>query len=235
MKILDGSFPLIVWATIALSMIANFGAAKADMVHDCANATDAWSSLAACTKVIESDGWTGKRVGWAYSNRAVAHAELGNSLAAFDDHNQAILLDPTDPKAWNNRATSHAAFREYARALSDYDQALRLDPDYLNALVNRASVHFESGRPLEAVADYDSAIALAVARQEKHDELLFLRADVACELGQVERSLADRKPALESGTFSPERMATTLEDSGYVIGAEGLENALRAWTEAGCP
>lgn len=221
--------------TAALLMVFRTSVATADMVSDCASAEDAWARLAACTEVIDSEMWTGRRVGWAYSNRAVAHARLGNDIQAFDDHNRAIELDPSNPKAWNNRATSHAAFGEYDRALADYDRALQLDPGYLNALVNRASLQFEMGKPRDAMADYDRAIELAAARDQAHEDLRFLSADVACKLGLVDQSIADRQPAFTSGTYSREEMTKTLNEAGYVANGDSFDTALRAWTEAGCP
>ncbi|MBY8976504.1 tetratricopeptide repeat protein [Rhodobacteraceae bacterium NNCM2] len=209
--------------------------ASADMVEDCAGADDPWTRLAACTEVIESGEWTGSRAGWAYSNRAVAHAALKNHLDAFDDHDKAIRLDPRNPRAWNNRATSHAAFREYDRALADYARALSLDPAYVNALVNRASVYDEIGRPADALADYDRAIELDAANGAPTDDLRFLRADAACQLGEVEASIADRMPAFESGRFPRDAMAEVLTNSGYLTGGASFDTALAEWTRAGCP
>lgn len=210
--------------------------ARADAVEQCAEAADNWQRLAACTEVIESDVWQGPAGAWAWSNRAMANAALENHLAAFDDHDEALRLDPFNPRAWNNRATSHAAFREYDRALKDYAEALELDPNYVTALINRASVYEETGAPALARSDYTKAIEIEAAAGRPTEDLLFLRADAACRLGEAAPSIRDRQAAFESGLFPRERMAETLRNTGYLKGdLSGFDNALASWSSAGCP
>ncbi|MEM7670849.1 MAG: tetratricopeptide repeat protein [Pseudomonadota bacterium] len=218
----------------ALTAMISTIAIAGDPVTDCVEAKDNWARLAACTQVIESDDWPGASAAWAWSNRAMANAALKNHLAAFDDHNQALRLDPLNPRAWNNRATSHAAFREYDRAVRDYTEALALNPTYVTALINRATVYEETGAFSLARSDYDRAIELEEAAGNPVDDLRFLRADTSCQLGDHAASIADRRPAFESGLFPSERMESTLSQTGY-LRAGGFEAALRAWTEAGCP
>ncbi|MEM7506584.1 MAG: tetratricopeptide repeat protein [Pseudomonadota bacterium] len=217
--------------------------AAAETAQECAGDGDAWSRLSACTDVIEGGDWPGARAAWAYSNRAMAHAELGNHLDAFDDHDTALKLDPGNPRAWNNRATSHARFREYDRAFRDYRRALELDPGYINALINRASLYAETGQPAEAWADYGTAIALEDAAGRDTAGLAFLQADAACQLGEAEDALAGRQPAFENGLFSREEMAATLINTGYLVrgvevetesGRAAFDAALERWTLAGC-
>ncbi|MEM0924175.1 MAG: tetratricopeptide repeat protein [Pseudomonadota bacterium] len=169
----------------------------------------------------------------------MAHAELGNHLDAFDDHNQAIARDPFNPRAWNNRATSHARFREFDRAFRDYDKALELDPTYVNALINRASLAFETGRADEARQNYTSAIELEERAGRDTAGLQFLLADAACALGDVAAAVAGRQPAFAAGLFTRARMAETLEATGYLAAGDVKDRqrfdvALTRWTEAGC-
>lgn len=215
------------------------GTASADPVETCAAAKEPWARLTACSEVIASGDWEGSRAGWAHSNRAMAHAELGNHLDAFDDHNQAIKLDPSNPRAWNNRATSHAKFREFDRAFRDYDKALELDPSYVNALINRASLSFETGRAAEARENYTAAIALEEKAGRDTAGLQFLLADAACALGDVAEATARRTPAFDAGLFTRDRMAETLIATGYLVRSQAKDRtafdlALTRWTEAGC-
>ncbi|MEM9369917.1 MAG: tetratricopeptide repeat protein [Pseudomonadota bacterium] len=220
----------------AIIWLFAFSAIAEESVTNCVEAEDHWARLSACTEVIESGEWPGSSAAWAWSNRAMANAALKNHLAAFDDHDQAIRLDPSNPRAWNNRATSHAAFREYDRAIRDYTEALDLDPSYLNALVNRASVYEELGAFDFARADYDRAIVLETASGNPADDLRFLRADAACNLGDSDASILDREAAFSSGLFPKDRMAETLILTGYLkVDGDDFDAALRAWTEAGCP
>lgn len=210
-----------------------------DPAERCASAPDAWARLTACGEIIDSADWPGAFAAWAYSNRAMAHSELGNHLAAFDDHDKAIELDGSDPRAWNNRGTSHAAFREYDRALADYRRALELDPDYVTALLNRASLFLELGRAAEARADYDRAAGIEGARGADISIIEFLRADASCRLGDAAASLEDRLNAIAGGAFARTEMRRTLVETGYLrAGAEDDASfiaALDRWTQAGCP
>ena len=226
-------------ATLLLSGELLAGTAEADEVETCAGSADPWSRLAACTTVIDSGDWQGARSGWAFSNRAMAHAELGNHLDAFDDHNKAIELDPANPRAWNNRATSHARFREYDRAFRDYAKALELDPAYVNALINRASLAMETGDAARARADYAQAMQIEEAAGRTTAGLAFLKADADCALGDHEISAQGRRPAFDAELFTRAEMAQTLVQTGYLASASRedpaeFEQALLRWTKAGC-
>lgn len=201
----------------------------------CASAEDPWARLTACTEVIESGSWPGVQAGWAFSNRAMAHAKLGNHLDAFDDHDRAIKLDPFNPRAWNNRATSHADFREYARAERDYTKALDLDPEYTTALINRASLYLEWDKPELARADYDQAIKLEAEAGQSVAWLTFSRADAACAMGDWAAAYEDRLAAFDDGSLPVDLMEETLRQKGYLPEGTGFEAGLEAWSRAGCP
>ncbi|MEM8790295.1 MAG: tetratricopeptide repeat protein [Pseudomonadota bacterium] len=230
-----GNFRRAVGRMLAAGALAAPTPALADSVEACANPAEPWAQLSACTEVIDGGEWRGASAAWAHSNRAMAHAALGNHQFAFDDHDTAIRLDPLNPRAWNNRATSHAEFRQYDQALSDYAQALTLDPDYVTALINRASVYDEMKNPKAAHADYDQAIALEAAAGRETADLMFLRADMACRMGEVDASIRDRTPAMEGGLFPRAQMANLLTAKGYLREGGDFDTAFRAWTEAGCP
>ena len=57
---------------------------------------------------------------------------------AIEDLNKAVLLDPSNARAWSNRGVARSKKGEFEKALSDFDEALRLDPNYHNAIHNRA-------------------------------------------------------------------------------------------------
>lgn len=211
--------------------------ARASVLEQCTQSNDWWQRVSACTEAIESGKWPGAAASWAYSNRAVAYAELGDYIAAFDDHEQAVRLDPTNAVARNNKANSHAEFREYKRALSEYAAAIRLRPGYVNAHFNRAGVHVALGQHLEAVADYSVVI------QERSDfgAAYAGRAEALCLLGEYERSVADRLSAIDHGALTTVAVADYLRATGYLglateaAPADGIKTALTNWTRAGCP
>ena len=211
--------------------------ARAGVLEDCTQSEDWWKRITACTEAIDGGRWPGASASWAYSNRAVAYAALGDYLSAFDDHTTAVRLDPTNASARNNKANTHADFREYDRAISDYSAAIRLRPDYANALFNRAGVYFATGQNAEAVADYSSVIALA----PEFGDAFAGRAEARCRLGDVEGSISDRLDAVRLGTLSAEGVAGYLQEKGYLdavpepLTEAALRPSLTDWTAKGCP
>lgn len=207
------------------------------MLAGCTQTDDWWKRVAACTEAIESGRWPGATASWAYSNRAVAYAALGDYIAAFDDHEAAVKLDPTNATARNNKANSHADFREYQRALAEYAAAIRLRPGYVNAHFNRASVLFAIGKPGDAQADY----TIVIDAMPEFGDAYAGRAEARCRLGEVDGSVTDRLQAIELGTLTDEAVADYLRSKGYlglateVIPDDGLRAALTEWTLAGCP
>ena len=211
--------------------------ARAGVLEDCTQTGDWWLRIKACTEAIESGRWPGASASWAYSNRAVAYAALGNPLSAFDDHNQAVKLDPANASARNNKANTHADFREYKRAISEYSAAIRLRPDYANALFNRAGVYYATGQNAEAAADYSAVINLV----PEFGDAYAGRAEARCRLGEVATSVEDRQNAIRLETLSAEAVAGYLQEKGYLaaipepLTPAALDAALLAWTEKGCP
>lgn len=205
--------------------------AAAGMVSDCAGGEDPWRRVEACTEAIASGQWPGASAAWAYGNRAIAYAELGLALEAFEDHDRAIRLDPANPQAFNNRANSHAEFREYDRALEDYSRALRLDPAYANALFHRAGVYLVTGRYGEAAADYARTLELVPGFGPAYLGL----AQAECGAGNADASVAARYEALDAGIPEPGVLEGQLTAKGYLRSGTAFDAALARWTEAGCP
>ncbi|MEM1298722.1 MAG: tetratricopeptide repeat protein [Pseudomonadota bacterium] len=218
-------------ALILAALLHIPGPAAADVVKDCTQKGDWWLRITACTQAIESGKYAGRSAAWAYSNRAVAHVALGQYIQAFDDHREAIKLDPTSATARNNKANAHARFREYDRALEEYSAAIRLKAGYTSAHFNRAGVHVALGQDVEAIADYSAVIKgrpdLGAAYAG--------RAEARCRTGDVEGSVADRLSALELGALTSDLIENHLSETGYLRGDVELEEALGAWTRAGCP
>lgn len=213
-------------AVLVLSLAAT-GAGASDVVTACAEAADPWARIEACTTALASGQWPGAAGAWAYSNRAVAHASLGQYQQAFDDHNQAVALDPAQPRVLNNRGNSHADFREWARAIADYTRAIGLDPAYTTAYYNRAGARLALGDAAGARADYDKVLAL----QPDFAAVLADRAVAACAMGDVAASIADRRAALAAGVLDPAALDADLAAKGY----GSRPDPLAAWTAAGCP
>ena len=222
---------------IVLALLLLASPARAGVLEDCTQTGDWWLRINACTEAIEGGRWPGATASWSYSNRAVAYAALGDYLSAFDDHTEAVRLDPTNASARNNKANTHADFREYRRAIADYSAAINLRPDYANALFNRAGVYFAVGEDANAVADYAAVIALL----PDFGDAFAGRAEAYCRMGETENSVSDRLKAVQLGALLAESVAGYLQEKGYLgavpepLTEEGLREPLREWTAKGCP
>ena len=215
----------------AICLLLGPAPAQADVVKDCTQRGDWWLRISACTTAIDSGKFPGNQAAWAYSNRAVAHAALGQYIEAFDDHREAVKLDPTSATARNNKANAHARFREYNRALAEYSAAIRLRPGYFSAHFNRAGVHVALGQDAEAIADYTAVIATKPELGAAYAG----RAEAYCRIGDVAASVADRLEALKLSALTQDLVASHLTETGYLRDTTTLEDALEAWTAAGCP
>ena len=226
------SLGVLAWVTFGL---AASQPASADIQSDCTQTADWWLRIQACTEAIESPRWSGAAGAWAYSNRAVAHAELGNYLSAFDDHEKAVKLNPSDAAARNNKGNSHARFREYDRAIREYSAAIQLRSGYTTARYNRADTYL-------AMADYSNAVedySVVIDADADAGEAWAGRAEALCQLGDASRSTQDRLQALRLGVPELSEMASYLQEKGYLATdattADQVAPALAEWTAAGCP
>ena len=208
---------------------------SADVQSDCTQTDDWWLRIQACSEAIDSARWSGAAGAWAYSNRAVAHAELGNYLSAFDDHEKAVKLNPSDAAARNNKGNSHARFREYDRAIAEYSAAIRLRGGYTTARYNRADTYLAMSDYRNAVEDYSAVIDADADAAEAWAG----RAEALCQLGESAQSTTDRLQALRLGVPEVSEMSSYLNEKGYLSNAAeniaGIESALADWTRAGCP
>lgn len=225
-------------AVFALLLCSSVGTATAGTLEDCTQDTDWWLRVQACTDAIASGEWEGRRASWAHSNRAVAYAALGNYIEAFDDHRQAVKLDPSNARARNNKANSHADFREYDRALREYNRAISLQPGYLNAHFNRAGVFMATSEFQAAIADY----SVVLKDVPDFGDAYAGRAEARCRIEDTAASVDDRLAAIEFEALTPDEVTQYLIEKGYLTAADasGIESAafrsaLTAWTASGCP
>ena len=221
-----------------LAIWASVSPVQAGVLEDCTQDSDWWLRVTACTEAINSGEWQGRRASWAYSNRAVAYAALGNYIAAFDDHREAVKLDPSNPRARNNKANSHADFREYERALKEYDRAISLQPGYLNAHFNRADVLLATDKIEAAIDDY----SVVIKEVPDFGDAYAGRAEARCRLRQTEGSVTDRLAAIEFEALTREEVEQYLGEKGYLklggveeISPKRFQAALTDWTASGCP
>ncbi|XP_061786780.1 sperm-associated antigen 1A isoform X4 [Nerophis lumbriciformis] len=68
-----------------------------------------------------------------YTNRAISLLKLSRFQEAKQDCNAALLLEPTNKKAFYRRALAHKGLQDYLSASSDLQEVLELDPNVREA------------------------------------------------------------------------------------------------------
>ena len=126
---------------------------------------------------------------------------------------------------------------QFGEAREAYTRALAVDPSSAKALNNRGLTLVQLGDLAAAVEDLSKALDAAPSNGTVWNN----RANVNCTLKRVQESVADRIQALYRGRFTAAEAQGGLRRTGFYDGpSDGIwgydsEQALLAWTWAGCP
>ncbi len=82
----------------------------------------------------------------SYLARALSYLAAGNDSAAASDLDQAVQLDPTDPKAWASRGLAYERLGQNDKAAGSYAKALNLNDKYAPAVAGFARVGGQVGK-----------------------------------------------------------------------------------------
>ncbi|MEZ4620728.1 MAG: tetratricopeptide repeat protein [Caldilineaceae bacterium] len=115
----------------------------------------------------------------------------GDSEAALEQFNQAIVRNPELAEAYYNRGKLRILTSPDA-ARQDFDQALDLDPSLADAYYQRGVLAANVGDWAAAVDDYDQALAL----DESHATAFFSRGYAHKQLADYAAALADFSAAI---------------------------------------
>jgi WD40 repeat protein/tetratricopeptide (TPR) repeat protein len=125
--------------------------------------------------------------------RAMAHGQRGDFVAALAELDRALTLDPESAAAYYNRGVTHERLGQYDQAVGDYTRALERDPG------RAAELHASMGNTLGRKGDYDRAIACfdeALRLDPSRVEAYLGRAVAHGLKGYYDRSIADLTEAL---------------------------------------
>jgi tetratricopeptide (TPR) repeat protein len=81
-----------------------------------------------------------------YLARALSYLAGGNNSAAATDLDQAVQLNPSDPKAWTTRGLAYERLGQHDKSAGSYAKALNLDAKYAPAIAGFARVGGEVGK-----------------------------------------------------------------------------------------
>lgn len=120
--------------TAALLLALATAPARADMADDCTQVENLDLRIGGCTAVIRSGRWNGASPAWAFTNRAIAHRGLGETIPAMSDVEQVLTLGPAHHKTLNVRGLLKAQRGDTWGAERDWEASFRLGgPDFVRA------------------------------------------------------------------------------------------------------
>ena len=136
----------------------------------------------------------------SYSNRGIAHDNLGQYQRAIEDYREAIRLKPDYAEAYNNRGAAYHNLGQKQRAIEDYNEAIRLKPDHADAYYNRGITYRELGQYQLAIEDYNEAIRLKPDAVDAY----YNRGIAYYNLGQKQRAIEDYNEAIRLKPYTAE-------------------------------
>lgn len=156
-----------------------------EVIEQCSLALDARSDRATAQGVA-------RLAAWAYNRRGELRAARGDERGAFDDFQEAVLLDPSCWEALHNRGVTLACYGKLDLAQSDFDQVVQLNPSFPLVRINRGELFGQKGDWQQAIHEYTAALKLT----EEKAPLYAARAHALLCQGDAEQALRDYSTAV---------------------------------------
>jgi tetratricopeptide (TPR) repeat protein len=134
-----------------------------------------------------------------YSNRGLALQRSQNLMAAIEDFDRAISIQPNHAEAHSNRGSAMLALGLLDAAAQSFEQAIAIRPDFVLAHLNLARTLRELGRPDAAARSFGSVLTIQPDLLEALDEL----GEVLIELELVLEAVTVLKHAVKLAPDSP--------------------------------
>ncbi|MEM7210588.1 MAG: tetratricopeptide repeat protein [Pseudomonadota bacterium] len=224
-------------ACVALASPVFAASAWPDRYNDCLGMDNPGDAEEACNDALTSPALS-------VLERSEVYRQLGklNRLderlgAAKSDLEASLALVPESPETLAEMGAVlylEADYKGASEALSKAIVGGILGGAVYN---NRGLALLALGEIKDAMRDFDAAIELA----SENGTIWNNRANALCASGDIEGAYRDRIQALYNRRFTASQAQAGLRNSGFYDGpADGIwgfdsEDALRAWTEAGCP
>lgn len=178
-----------------------------DVIDQCVRAADAKPDVPTAETIA-------KLGAWAYNRRGELRTTAGDEHQAFDDFQEALLLDDECWEAFHNRGVTLARYGKLELALNDFERVVELAPGFAIGRFNRAEVYNQLGRWKAAVDDYD----VVQSRLPDEPNLYISRAGALHQLGKTSDAVRDFNRAIAID----ERLAPAFTGRGNVYADLGL-------------
>ncbi len=215
------------------------GAASAwpDRYNDCLGVEDAEGATEACMDALSSPALSVFERADVYRRLAGMLRKADRIAEAEASVQSSLSLFPGNPEALAELGAVQYMKSNFEGAKDSLTKAISGGALSGTVFNNRGMTLQALGQFTEAIADLDRAVELSVSNGEIWNN----RANVLCQAGIAEASYQDRIQALYNLRFTASAAQAGLRKSGFYTGpADGIwgydsEEALLAWTRAGCP
>lgn len=208
-----------------------------DRYNDCLGLEDADAAEQACADALTSPALSVLERAEVYRQLGILHRwneRLDEAKANLDN---ALALIPESPETLAEIGAVLFLTQDFEAANAKLSQAIAGGVPGGAAWNNRAMTLQALGEMKDALRDFDAAVEIS----SENGAIWNNRANALCATGEVEGAYRDRIQALYNRRFTAAAAQSGLRNTGFYDGpSDGIwgfdsEQALYAWTEAGCP
>lgn len=217
--------------------VAQATSAWPERYNDCLGLKDADDAADACMDALTSPALSVMERSEVFRKLGSIH-RWGERLEEAEANLDASLaLVPENPKTLAEVGAVKFLQADFEGAKAALSLAISGGVPGGEAFSNRGMTLLKLGEVKAALQDFDTALELSA----ENGAIWNNRANALCATGNVEGAYQDRIQALYNQRFTAAAAQTGLRKNGFYNGpSDGIwgydsEQALRAWTEAGCP
>ncbi len=224
------------------TLLLGTGSARAasawpDRYNDCLGLVDATEAAEACADALTSPALSVLERSEVFRRIGELHRWSERLDDAEASLNASLALVPESPQTLAEVGAVKFLQSDFEGAKAALSRAISGGVSGSAALSNRGMTLEKLGEIKAALQDFDAAVELSA----ENGAIWNNRANALCASGDVEGAYRDRIQALYNQRFTAAAAQTGLRKAGFYDGpSDGIwgfdsEQALRAWTEAGCP
>jgi tetratricopeptide (TPR) repeat protein len=148
-------------AALALTQGAAVAQIRTGNADDCADPSiPAEQAERACSAELTLNLPSGTRAR-LLANRGGARLDLDRPLAALDDFDKALAIEPSMFIAMTGRARALIGLGRWQAGIAQFNAALQQKPNDVNALMGRGAAYLSLGEDAAALADFEKATQIA--------------------------------------------------------------------------
>ena len=234
---LSTAFFLGFLASFSVGYESHAASAWPERYNDCLGLDDPEEAIAACMDALTSPALSVLERSEVFRELGSLHRYAERLDAARFNLDASLALVPESPETLAELGAVLYLQDDFKGAEAALSRAIAGNLPSGRAHNNRAMALLKLGKADAALRDFDVAVRIS----ETNGAIWNNRANALCSTGNIEGAYNDRIQALYNGRFTAAAAQAGLKTSGFYDGpTDGIwgfdsEEALRAWTAAGCP